>query len=106
MLKNVNNNNDFRKLVLESDKLVLVDFFAAWCSPCKKLSVELEKLSNSRSNFDIVKVNLDELKDLAVKYNITAIPTMIIFKNGEAIDKIMGVEDSETIMKFVLENSN
>lgn len=101
MIRHINNNEDFRSKVLENDRVVLVDFFAAWCSPCKKLSAELEKISNSRSSFDIVKVNLDELKELAIKYKINAIPTLVVFKDGEIVDRMMGTDNEENILNFV-----
>ncbi len=101
MIKHINNNNDFRSAVIENSRVVLVDFYAAWCSPCKRLSSELEKLSSSRSNFDIVKVNLDELKDLAKKYNINAIPTLVVFKDGKPVDRMLGVDNEENILELV-----
>lgn len=101
MIKHVNKMSDFQSKVLENNNVVLVDFYAAWCSPCKRLSAELEKLSSSRSNYEIIKVNLDELKDLARRYNINAIPTLVVFKDGQPVDRMIGVDNEEKIADLI-----
>ena len=79
----------FQELI-QSERPVLIDFFATWCGPCQMLSPILEDISNSRSEFDIVKVDIDEELDLTRAYRIESVPTMIVFKDGKAVDKIVG----------------
>lgn len=97
MLKHIN-ENDFEKEVLKSNKAILVDFFAIWCGPCSMLTPVLEKIGNSRADFDIAKINIDESVNLASKYNIEVVPTMLIFKNGQVVDSLEGYVDEETIL--------
>ena len=89
MLKYVNNKN-FESEVLNSERVVLVDFFATWCGPCQMLSPVLETIANSRAEFDIAKVDIDQAQELAKKYNIQVVPTMVIFKDGNAKETIQG----------------
>lgn len=89
MIKIVNNDN-FIGEVKNSDKVVIVDFFATWCGPCKMLTPVLEELSNSMEDVDFVKVDIDQSLDIAREYNISSVPTMMIFKNGEVVDSILG----------------
>lgn len=97
MLKHVK-SIDFSEQVLSSEKAVLVDFYATWCPPCKMLSPVLEKIANSRAEFDIAKVNIDEEQDLAIKYRIEAVPTIVVFKSGKPVDKLVGYVDENKIL--------
>lgn len=96
MIKKIE-EKDFEQEVLKKDKMVLVDFFATWCAPCQMLMPVLESIASEREDFDIIEIDIDESKDLAMKYDIEAVPTMIIFKNGTAIDKIGGYYDKEEL---------
>ena len=78
MLKHIN-NKDFEQEVLKNSKPVLVDFYADWCGPCKMVAPVLEKIGREHTNFEIVKVNVDENQDLAMQYGVMSIPTMIVF---------------------------
>ena len=100
MLKHVN-NNDFKEMVLESKKPILVDFFATWCPPCKMLSPVLEEIATKNETFDIAKINIDENQELAIKYGIEVVPTMLIFKNGIQMDKVSGFMDEEKILNLM-----
>lgn len=100
MLKHIN-DDEFSKEVLENEKAVLVDFYASWCPPCKMLAPVLEKISNSRADFDIIKVNIDENEDLAIKYRIEVVPTMVVFKDGKPVDKIVGLVDENKIVDLM-----
>lgn len=100
MLKHIN-NDEFNKEVLENKKAVLVDFYASWCPPCKMLAPVLEKISNSRADFDIIKVNIDENEDLAIKYRIEVVPTMVIFKDGKPVNQIVGLVDENKIVDLM-----
>ena len=85
------NENDFESEVLKSNLPVIVDFWAEWCGPCK-LTPILEELSDEmKKEINIVKVNLDENQDLAMKYSIRSIPTLLLFKDGDLIDTKVGL---------------
>lgn len=97
MLKHVDEMN-FKKEVLEVKRIVLVDFFATWCGPCQILGPILEKISNSRGEFDIAKVDVDEASELAIKYGIEVVPTMMIFKDGQVMKTLEGVKSENEII--------
>ena len=83
---------DFDKEVISCKVPVLVDFWAEWCAPCKMLTPILEEISNEFKNkLVIVKVNLDENQDLAMRYSIRSIPTLLLFKEGELLDTKVGL---------------
>lgn len=93
------NDSNFENEVLKSEKPVLVDFWAVWCGPCKMVEPELEKLAEEKSDDLIVgRLNVDENRDTAIKYGITAIPTMILFKKGEIAKKLVGVMSKDKII--------
>lgn len=97
MLKHLN-NNEFTKEVLESKRAVLVDFYATWCPPCKMLAPVLERIANSRAEFDIVKINVDENPELSMKYGIDVVPTMVVFKDGNPTSRITGYVEEDKIL--------
>ncbi|APD50603.1 thioredoxin [Francisella hispaniensis] len=82
---------NFEKLIYNTNKAVLVDFYADWCGPCKTLAPILDQLSKNYTKAVIVKVNVDENQNLAAKFAIRSIPTLIIFKNGKQVETLMGV---------------
>jgi thioredoxin 1 len=100
MLKHVDRSN-FENEVIKSNKVILVDFFATWCPPCKMLSPVLEKIASSRAEFDVAKVNIDENNDIAGKYNIEVVPTMLVFKEGKVVDKMVGYMNENDITNTV-----
>jgi len=90
---------NFESEVLSSEKPVLVDFWAVWCGPCKMVEPELEKLAEEKSEeLRIGRLNVDDNRDIAVKYGITAIPTMILFKKGQVVKKLIGVMPKDKIL--------
>lgn len=97
MIKYINEEN-FKSEVLDSKKAILVDFFATWCGPCKILSKILEDVSKTSPDLEIAKVDIDELRNLAIEYEIEFVPTMLIFKDGKVIDRIDGVADKNEIL--------
>jgi thioredoxin 1 len=83
--------DNFKKEVLDSKVAVLIDFWAEWCMPCKMMEPILEKVAQDYDGkLVIAKVNVDEEQELASEFNIVSIPTMLVFKNGEAVDKKVG----------------
>ena len=100
MLKQLN-SDEFKKEVIESERAVLVDFFATWCPPCKMLAPVLERIASSRAEFDIVKINVDENPDLANKYGIDVVPTMVVFKDGNPTSRISGYVEENKIIELM-----
>ena len=89
--------DEFEKIINES-KPTIVDFFATWCGPCKMLSPILEKVEeDSKGEFNIVKIDVDESYDVAKKYGIMSVPTMINFKDGDEQEKIVGLRQKNQI---------
>ena len=99
-IKNCNENN-FEDEVLKSNLPVIVDFWAEWCGPCKMLTPILEELSDEMKNeINVVKVNLDENQDLAMKYSIRSIPTLLLFKEGNLVDTKVGLLPKSEIVTW------
>ena len=94
-------NSNFETEVLNSDKPVLVDFGADWCGPCKMLAPIIEELSNEVDDVKIGKLNTDENPDIARQYGIMSIPTMIIFKNGNIADTIVGFHSKNDLLEIL-----
>lgn len=89
---------------LTNHGLVLVDFFATWCGPCKMLSPVLEDLASDRSEVEIVKVDIDENENLAKSYGIMSVPTLMLFKDGQLIDQKVGFLPKELLTKWIEEH--
>ena len=89
MAKIVNTSN-FRGTVEESNNVVVVDFFATWCGPCKMFAPVFDTLSEELTDADFVKVDIDQSLELAQKFGITTVPTMMIFKDGKVVDTLVG----------------
>jgi len=100
MLKHVNSQN-FNEEVINSERVILVDFFATWCGPCQMLGPILEKISNSRAEFDVAKIDVDDAQELAIKYGIETVPTMLVFKDGEVKETLNGLMAPEIIVEKV-----
>lgn len=88
---NINGEADFNEKVLKADKPTLVDFWAPWCGPCKMVGPEVEALADIYEGKAVIaKVNVDENQQLAGKYNVMGVPTLIVLKNGEEVNRIVG----------------
>ncbi|CAN5621570.1 thioredoxin [soil metagenome] len=95
-------DDEFEAEVLKSDKLVIVDFWAPWCGPCRAMAPVLSELAKDRSaSLKVVKVNVDEQQTNAAKLGIMTIPTLILFKNGEPVDRMMGGYPKRSIVDRV-----
>ena len=96
------NSSNFDKEVLKSDKPVLVDFWAPWCMPCKIIAPSVEKLAQElKGKIKVFKSNVDEAPDMATELSVLNIPTLILFKGGEEVSRIIGVNSKETIEKKI-----
>lgn len=93
-------NENFEIEVLKSDKPVLVDFWASWCGPCQMLMPTIEELAKTQEVIKICKINVDEQPELARKYRVMTIPTLLAFEKGEVIQKLVGVSTKEEIMNM------
>ena len=87
-------SENFKEEVLNSEKPVLVDFYADWCGPCNAMSPELEGKAK------VGKINVDENSDIAVEYNVMSIPTLIVFKNGKEEKRLVGLRDKEELLSL------
>lgn len=94
-------NENFEKEVLNADKPVLVDFWAAWCGPCQMLLPVVEELAEEVTDAKICKINVDEQPELAAKYGIMTIPTLMLVKNGEVAKKSIGVISKDEIIALI-----
>ena len=84
-------DNNFQAEVVESDKPVLVDFWAPWCGPCRRVSPVVEEIASERAeSLKVVKLNIDENQQTAVKFNVMSIPTLMLFKNGAVAKTVIG----------------
>ena len=90
-------SDNFENEVLNSDVPVLVDFWAAWCGPCRMLSPVVDEIAESAEGFKVGKVDCDEEQELCMKYGIASIPTLLVFKDGEVADKSVGVISEDDI---------
>ena len=99
MIEYINELNKFNEFIKEG--IVLIDFFATWCGPCKMLSPVIEQVEREHPELKVVKVDVDEAPQIAVKYGIQAIPTLFLVKEGKVIDKRMGYLNKNQLEGFV-----
>ena len=100
MIKEITNTNLAE--VLADDKLVIVDFWAVWCGPCRMLSPTVDELAETYADkIDVVKCNVDDCQEIAMEYGIRSIPTLLFFKNGEVVDRLVGVNPKEVILEKI-----
>lgn len=93
---------NFEEEVLKAEGKVLVDFYADWCGPCKMMSPIIDEISEEmKENLKVGKINVDENQELAIKYNVMSIPTIMIFENGNLIKTFVGVTAKQDILKEI-----
>lgn len=95
---------DFQEVVEKSQELVLVDFWASWCGPCKMLGPIYEEVSNEVEGVKFTKLNVDENPNSASRYRVGSIPTVLAFKNGQVVDTMIGFKPKAEIKSFVERN--
>ena len=99
---NITGESDFNDKILSAGKPVLVDFWAPWCGPCKMVAPELEAVAQQYEGKAIVaKVNIDEQQQLASKYNVMSIPTLLLFKDGKEVERIVGYRPRKDLMEMI-----
>lgn len=92
---------NFQNEVMESDKPVLLDFWAPWCMPCRMVGPVLEEIAAERSDIKIGKVNVDEQPELARQFQVMSIPTLLVIKNGRIVDQSVGARPKEAILSML-----
>lgn len=89
--------DNFEQEVLKAEQTVMVDFWAAWCGPCKMLSPIVDQIAEEHLEIKVCKVNIDEEPSLAIDYKVMSIPTLLVFKNGEKVNMSIGVQAKSDI---------
>lgn len=92
------NDDNFESEILNSEKTCLVDFFATWCGPCKIMSPVIDEIAAENPDIKVGKVDVDEAEEIAARFGIMSIPTLMVFKGGESVKTFVGVTDKDTIL--------
>ena len=97
---NINNNN-FQDEVMHSEKLVLLDFWASWCGPCRMVSPIVDEIAAERSDIKVCKINVDEQPELAARFGVMSIPTLVVMKIGKVINQAVGTRPKAQILAML-----
>ena len=100
LVKDMNKEN-FQEEVVQSDKPVLVDFWASWCGPCRMVSPIVDEIAQERPDVKVVKVNVDQEQELALKFGVMSIPTLVVMKDGKVVNQAVGVRPKEQILDLL-----
>ena len=92
---------NFEEVVLKNDKLVLIDFWATWCGPCQMIAPIVHQIAEENDNVVVGKVDVDNEIALAQRFGIASIPTLVLMKNGQAVDTLVGLRSKEQILAFI-----
>ena len=94
-------NENFEEEVLNSEKTVSVDFYAEWCGPCLMMAPVVEKIASENADIKVRKINIDNEEELAIKYRVVSIPTFLVIKNGEEVNRIVGAVDKAELEEAI-----
>ena len=95
------NKINFNQEVLNSDKPVLMDFWAPWCGPCRMVVPLVEEIAKERSDIKVVKINVDEEQELAMQFGVMSIPTLVVMKNGKIVNQVTGARPKAQILAML-----
>ena len=95
------NKDNFHKEVLNSEKPVLLDFFASWCGPCRMVGPILDEIAREREDIKVCKVNIDEQPELASRFRIMSVPTLMVLKDGQVMEQSIGARPKHQILAMV-----
>lgn len=95
------NKDNFNQEVLNSDKPVLMDFWAPWCGPCRMVVPLVEEIAKERSDIKVVKINVDEEQELAMQFGVMSIPTLVVMKNGKIVNQVTGARPKAQILAML-----
>lgn len=95
------NHHNFESEVLHSDRPVLLDFWAPWCAPCRMIMPSVEQIAKERPDIKVGKINIDEQPELASRYGVMTIPTLMVFKNGEIANHAVGARSKKAIEQLL-----
>jgi thioredoxin 1 len=97
---NINKNN-FQNEIMDSEKTVLLDFWASWCAPCRMVVPIIEEIAGERPDIKVGKINVDEQPELASKFSIMSIPTLVVMKNGKIVQQVSGARPKKAILEML-----
>ena len=97
---NINKNN-FQNEIMDSEKTVLLDFWASWCAPCRMVVPIIEEIAGERPDIRVGKINVDEQPELASEFGIMSIPTLVVMKNGKIVQQVSGARPKEAILTMI-----
>ena len=95
------NKESFQKEVMESEKPVLLDFWAPWCGPCRMVGPILDEIARERSDIKVAKINVDEESELAMQFRVMSIPTLVVMKNGQVVSQSAGARPKSQILAML-----
>ena len=104
MIKEINSEKELEDEIKENQKILLIDFFAKWCGPCKIMNPILKRFVEDNSEIDLIKVDIDKVSNLVTKYEIEEVPTFILVRNEKVLRKESGILSNEELKQFVFNN--